>query len=43
MVQDDTPMSMLFGVCMFPADYAIPVVDLARAVEDRGFESLLIN
>jgi probable F420-dependent oxidoreductase len=33
---------MHFGVCMFPADYAIPVVDLARAAEDRGFESLFL-
>ena len=31
---------MQFGVSMFPADYAMSVVDLARAVEERGFESL---
>jgi probable F420-dependent oxidoreductase len=35
-------MNMLFGTSMFPADYAIPVVELARAVEDRGFESLFL-
>ena len=31
---------MQFGVTMFPADYAIPVLDLAREVEARGFDSL---
>ena len=31
---------MRFGVEMFPTDYAMPVTDLARAVEERGFESL---
>jgi probable F420-dependent oxidoreductase len=31
---------MKFGVIMFPTDYSIGVVDLARAVEDHGFESL---
>jgi probable F420-dependent oxidoreductase len=29
-----------FGVLMFPTDYSIGVVDLARAAEDHGFESL---
>jgi probable F420-dependent oxidoreductase len=29
-----------FGVLMFPTDYSIGVVDLARATEERGFESL---
>jgi len=29
-----------FGVLMFPTDFSIGVVDLARAVEERGFESL---
>jgi len=29
-----------FGVLMFPADYAIAPVQLARAAEERGFESL---
>ncbi len=32
---------MKFGVTMFPADYAIPVTELGRAVEESGFESLL--
>ncbi len=31
---------MQYGVTMFPADYAIPVPDLAREVEARGFDSL---
>jgi probable F420-dependent oxidoreductase len=31
---------MQFGVTMFPADYAIPVTELGKAAEDRGFESL---
>lgn len=31
---------MDFGVTMFPTDYAIRVDDLARACEERGFESL---
>jgi probable F420-dependent oxidoreductase len=31
---------MNFGVAMFPADYAISVVDLGRGAEERGFESL---
>ncbi len=31
---------MHFGVLMFPTDYAIPVDELARAAEARGFESL---
>jgi probable F420-dependent oxidoreductase len=29
-----------FGVSMFPTDYAIQPVELARAVEERGLESL---
>lgn len=29
-----------FGVVMFPADFAIAPVELARAAEERGFESL---
>src|SRR5579859_6053955 len=33
---------MQFGVTMFPAEYAISVVDLARAAEDLGFESLFL-
>ena len=31
---------MQFGLMMFPADYAIRPDDLARAAEERGFESL---
>ncbi len=31
---------MEFGILMFPTDYSIGVVDLARAVEDLDFESL---
>jgi probable F420-dependent oxidoreductase len=33
---------MLFGLTMFPAEYAISVVDLGRAAEDSGFESLFL-
>jgi probable F420-dependent oxidoreductase len=29
-----------FGLSMFPTDYAIQPVDLAKAAEERGFESL---
>jgi probable F420-dependent oxidoreductase len=29
-----------FGVTMFPTDYSIQPVELARAVEERGFDSL---
>ena len=31
---------MDFGVLMFFTDYAISAVDLAKALEDRGFESV---
>ncbi len=31
---------MDFGIIMFPADYAIGPVELGRAVEQRGFDSL---
>lgn len=31
---------MQFGITMFVTDYGIPVVELARACEDLGFESL---
>jgi probable F420-dependent oxidoreductase len=31
---------MKFGITMFPTDYAIDVVSLGQAVEERGFESL---
>lgn len=33
---------MKIGVYIFPTDYAIPIVDLARALEERGFESLFV-
>src|ERR1700724_2143457 len=31
---------MDFGAMMFHTDYSMPIVDLARALEERGFESL---
>ena len=31
---------MDFGVLMFFTDYAISAVDLAKALEERGFESV---
>ena len=31
---------MKYGITMFPTDYSISAVDLARACEDLGFESL---
>jgi probable F420-dependent oxidoreductase len=33
---------MKFGVTMFAADFAMRVVDLGRAVEEHGFESLFL-
>jgi probable F420-dependent oxidoreductase len=33
-------MATTFGVMMFPTDYAIQPIELARAVEDRGLDSL---
>ena len=30
----------IFGVSMFPTDYAIQPIELAKAVEERGLESL---
>ncbi len=33
---------MLFGVTMFPTDYSIGVVELGRATEEHGFESLFV-
>ena len=33
---------MKFGVVMFPTDYSIGPADLAKAVEERGFESLFL-
>jgi probable F420-dependent oxidoreductase len=33
---------MKFGIAIFPTDYAIPMAELAPAVEARGFESLWV-
>ena len=33
---------MHMGVCMFATDYAIRTDELARAAEERGFESLFV-
>ncbi len=33
---------MHYGVCIFPTDYSIRIDDLARATEERGFESLFV-
>ena len=33
---------MKYGLMMFAADYAIRVDELARAAEERGFESLFL-
>src|SRR5580700_9028894 len=33
---------MRIGVCYFPTDYGIDIRELARAVEERGFASLLL-
>jgi probable F420-dependent oxidoreductase len=33
---------MKIGVCMFPTEYTIPIVKLARALEERGFDSLFV-
>ncbi len=33
---------MKYGVVMFPTDYSIGIVELGRAAEDLGFESLLV-
>jgi alkanesulfonate monooxygenase SsuD/methylene tetrahydromethanopterin reductase-like flavin-dependent oxidoreductase (luciferase family) len=32
-----------FGVTTFPTDYGLSVVDLARAVEERGLDSIFFN
>ena len=34
---------MRLGIAIFPADYAIRPDELARAVEERGFESLFFT
>ncbi len=37
-------LSMLrFGVTTFPTDYGLPVVELARAVEERSLDSIFFN
>ena len=33
---------MKVGVFYFPADYGINVAELAKALEDRGFDSLFV-
>ena len=33
---------MKIGVYIFPTKYSISIIDLARALEDRGFESLFV-
>lgn len=33
---------MRIGLCYFPTDYGIDIRELARAAEERGFESLLL-
>jgi len=33
-------MATTFGAMMFPTDYAIQPIELARAVEERGLDSL---
>src|SRR5204863_3011474 len=35
-------LMMDFGVIMFQTEFAINVVDLGRAAEERGFESLFL-
>ena len=34
---------MKYGVTIFPTDYSMPMPDLARAAEERGFESLWVS
>jgi probable F420-dependent oxidoreductase len=33
---------MKFGIAIFPTDYAITMIELAQAVEQRGFDSLFV-
>ncbi len=35
--------SVRFGLTTFPTDYGLQVLELARAVEERGFDSLFFN
>ncbi|MGH8992846.1 MAG: hypothetical protein ACRDZ7_15160 [Acidimicrobiia bacterium] len=34
---------MNFGVYLFPTEYSINVVELGRAAEERGFDSLFVT
>ena len=34
---------MRVGVFYFPTDYGIDIAELARALEDRGFDSLFVR
>ncbi len=34
---------MHYGVCIFPTEYSIRIDELARAAEERGFESLFVT
>jgi probable F420-dependent oxidoreductase len=34
---------MHYGICIFPTDYSIRIDEVARAAEDRGFESLFVT
>ena len=34
---------MHYGLTVFPTDYAIAIPELARAAEERGFESLWVS
>jgi probable F420-dependent oxidoreductase len=33
---------MRFGFCYFATDYSMPIVEVARALEERGYESLFV-
>jgi len=35
-------MTMSFGITIFPTEYTMPIADFARAVEERGFDSLWV-
>src|SRR2546426_11531922 len=35
--------AMHYGVFIFPTDYSIRIDELARAAEERGFESLFVT
>src|SRR4029453_11146212 len=42
MTQTRQRIVMLFGAFYFPTDYGIAIDELARALEERGFESLFV-